>query len=383
MSTNLKMIIAQELKVMGESFIRISEAFAMEEETKTPIVEVQQTETSKVVESSKEETQPVVEDKVEEEATNEQEQSHGQYSEEQLNKMTYNDVRKLAKEIGVTATGAKATIIERILEADGMLSEDKEPKKEPVEETPVQQEPVKEEPTNEVEETETEVEEEDVNDEDIPVDDAEMDEETISTRIEEELKDYSLEEIADILESVGISPKGKRQALIAKVVKAVEEGLLSLDDEEGEETSETPQQEEPVQEEKVQDEPQDDEEQQSEGDFLLECNTNVRLKAIRDISKEIDEALEKGEFSDKEINEYLADFYLPHEGFKKTLPKDEKIDMFKELYARMIDDEGIQHDFQDPYYINDEPVCCGHLLNYDEDNKEYVCSVCANKYSAE
>lgn len=387
MSTKLRKVIAEELKVMGESFIRISQAFAMEDEAKEiknevldVVKETKVEDTKTAQKEQKEELTNVKEEKVVEEVVKDEEtESSNGYTIEQLQKMTYNDVRKLAKELGVTATGAKLTIIERILESSNELSEDNGTDEEPVIEEPKEEEPkeiVNDEPSQEEED-----------DDDVPVEDEEMDEETISTQVEKELADYSLEEIADVLESIGISPKGKRQALIAKVVKAVEEGLLAFDDEEEdqEEEPQTKTDTNPVDEveEESHDEPQEEENTKTEGEFLLECSTNVRRKVVSDKNIEVEEAIKNEEFSDKELNEFLEDFYLPHEGFKKTLPKDEKIDMLKELYARMIDDEGNEHDFQEPYYINDEPVCCGHLLQYDEENKEFVCPVCANKYSEE
>lgn len=363
MSTNLQRVIAEELKVMGGSLIRISEALLTEEATE--VVK----ETPKKAETKVEEPKQEVKEEKKEEPI--QGEMTPVYTEKELNDMKYNDIKKLAKELGVSATGAKATIVERILEVAGADENTEATTEEVTKEDEV------------VVENNQDQEDNDADDENEDISDAEMDEVTISDQVEAELKDYSVEEIADLLESVGISPKGKRQALIAKVVKAVEEGLIALTDEDEEEGQEAePQAEEQTAPQKEV-EKEADEDEENEGDFLLKCNTKVREKAVLDVMQEVADAVKNGDFSDKEIDEALADFYLPHEGFDKKMPKDEKVGMLKELYARMIDDEGTQHDFEEAYYINDEPVCCGHILNYDEDEKEFICSVCANKYGAE
>lgn len=48
------------------------------------------------------------------------------------------------------------------------------------------------------------------------------------------LNDMDTEELAEILESYEMSPKGKKQALIARIVKGVEDGEIEFEEEEGE-----------------------------------------------------------------------------------------------------------------------------------------------------
>jgi hypothetical protein len=117
---------------------------------------------------------------------------------ESLDAMKYNDLKSFAKKQGVDPTGNREAITERLLASAGI-------------------------------ETESEEEEEDSSEEEA---------EDIQAQVEAAVKDMSLEELAETLESVGIDPKGKRQALIAKIVKAVEDGLISFEDEEGGESSE-------------------------------------------------------------------------------------------------------------------------------------------------
>ncbi len=368
-NTNLNEVLSQEIRIIGESLIIISEALNNNEKA-TPQPEPQSepiAKEEKVVATAPPKKNVEVKEQVKEE-----EKVTKTYTEDELNAMKYNDIKKVAKELGLSAVGAKNSIVARILESFGA--------KEPVETTEKADTVTNANENNDVSEEVTgDIEEDGTEDE--------MDEETIADKVEAELKEYSIEDIGDLLESVGISPKGKRQALIAKVVKAVEEGLISLEEEEEEEEPEqepkkAPKKEEP-QEDNEDNEDNEEDEEESEEEFLLKANTKVRKQAIKDIFDEVGEAIENDEFSDKEIDEALASFYLPHEGYSKKLPKAEKIEMLKEMYARMIDDEGETHEFEEAYYINDEPVCCGHILKYVEEDKEFVCSVCGNKYDAE
>ena len=48
------------------------------------------------------------------------------------------------------------------------------------------------------------------------------------------LNDMDVEELTELLVSHGIKAKGKKQALIARVVEAIEEGVIEVEDEEGE-----------------------------------------------------------------------------------------------------------------------------------------------------
>ena len=57
------------------------------------------------------------------------------------------------------------------------------------------------------------------------------------------MADLSNEEIAEALTGAGIKPSGKRESLIAKLAKAVEEGKISLSDEDEEEPEDSDEEE--------------------------------------------------------------------------------------------------------------------------------------------
>ena len=139
---------------------------------------------------------------------------------EQLDGMTYNNIKKLAKEMGVSAVGNREDITARIL---GETAEAE------TEEAPVEEAPAKPTKKTKVEKTEPE---------EVEVDEKEID--PLYAKVVDTVAEMSNEEIADILADIGVSAKGKREALIEKVVQAVRDGLLDFDDEDEEEVEETP-----------------------------------------------------------------------------------------------------------------------------------------------
>ena len=121
----------------------------------------------------------------------------------------------MAKDKGLKANGTKAELIARINEAGGCEAvgeKEEAPKEKKSNVLPFKKK---------AEEVEAE----------------EIEEDPFIVEVREAVADLSNEEIAEALTSAGIKPSGKRESLIAKLAKAVEEGKISLPDEEDEEES--------------------------------------------------------------------------------------------------------------------------------------------------
>lgn len=375
----------------------------------------------------------------------------GRFTKADLDGMSYADIKKLAKECEVSAKGSKDAIIERILAVD---VEVEAPTVDEIveEEVDTQEEAVEDTEEESEDEAETVVEEE----------------EDIQSMVERETAEMSLEEIAEVLADVGKSTKGKRQSLIARLVEAVEEGLISFDDEEDTEEEESVEEVESDEEEEVEEtDSEEDEEIEEEeeeesleseleeiyaemdrdeakslvkalGDKVLKKDTveslldkvrqhdadtivtklqelgileadeeeaeeedteeavaeveedeyfneatmtATRKEAIAKAKKEVLADVKSGAITMKDIDSTLADFYLPHEGYEKSLPKQEKIDMYVEAFLRLLDDEGEENEFESPYYIDEKPACCGHFLKDADDT--LFCEVCGTEYDNE
>lgn len=313
---------------------------------------------------------------------------------EELKAMSLKDLKELAKEIGVAVRGSKEAIIGRILEAQADDTEEDVADEETVEEEVVD--------TNE---EELEVEED----------------------LETQLGEYTVEELAEILTGVGIEPKGKKQALIAKVVKAVDEGLLSFEDDdeedEAEETVEETVEEteanevdvdidlEEILEElgmkdlktiakelglkvKISDKkpklmemigevedvnkvvqvlvdlghvemPVDDveeaDEEQGEEELTIE-GSEERIKVVEENFEAFQESVESGETTMDEIDEFFEDFYAKNKSQLKkfkAMDDEEKATQYCWIQANLVDDDGDEVEFNQPYMVGDKPYCCG------------------------
>lgn len=286
-----------------------------------------------------------------------------------LDDMTYNELKKFAKDNGLSAVGDRKTLIKRIEENLLNKSAEVEEETEEVEEeVPVKKAapmkakkaPVKKaEPVEEVEE-EPEVEEAE--------EEVEDDEEELISSIEEALEEMTDEEIKDLLVENGIKAKGKRQALIDAVIRGVKEGKIEFadEDEESEEAEEETEVEETEAEE-----------------VEAKEMTEERVKGINEYRSQVEEALSAGGMTKADLIAYIEAFRGETDKSLAKKPEHVLVDMYMECAENYIDDEGEMHDNEEPYMINEEPFCCGSPLNYNEKEKVYVCEHCGGEYEAE
>lgn len=334
---------------------------------------------------------------------------------EDLNSKTLKELKDLAKELGVSTKGSKSTIIGRILEAQDNVEE------------------VVEEPEENIL-TEEEVEEFE-----------EATETGEENPLEAQLNEMSVEELADILAEVGISTKGKKQSLIAKVLKAVEEGKIELADEEEEVVEETVEEvEEPVTDtieeteddeegieleeildslgtkelkdlakelgikvvlkdkkasliEKITnfeddnklmevliekdiivatDEEEVEEDVDTEEEFVVE-GSDVRIEAVENKFADLMEHIENGEIEMSEVKEFLEEYYADNKSELKKIEAMTEEDLANKycwIQANLIDDEGQEVDFEEPYMVGDKPYCCGIPMKKLNETT-YVCEI--------
>lgn len=339
---------------------------------------------------------------------------------EDLNSKTLKELKDLAKELGVSTKGSKSTIIGRILEAQDNVEEVVEETKENI---------LTEEEVEEFEEA-TETGEE--------------------NPLEAQLNEMSVEELADILAEVGISTKGKKQSLIAKVLKAVEEGKIELADEEDadeeeevvEETveeveepvndtiEETEDDEEGIDLEEIldslgtkelkdlakelgikvvlkdkkasliekitnfeddnklmevliekdiivaTDEEEVEEDVDTEEEFVVE-GSDVRIEAVENKFADLMEHIENGEIEMSEVKEFLEEYYADNKSELKKIEAMTEEDLANKycwIQANLIDDEGQEVDFEEPYMVGDKPYCCGIPMKQLNETT-YVCEI--------
>lgn len=273
-------------------------------------------------------------------------------SEVDLGSMKLKELREYAEELGLNSKGKRAEVEDRIREF--LENEDTE------EDEDLGEEP-EEEIKDEVEETSEEETEEEVDDTEDEVED-----ETYA-KVMEYVNEASDEELRETLEELGLSSKGKREALVEKIYQAVKDGLFEFEEEEDEEPSE----------ESEEVEVEDTEEETEESEDL--GMTEERAKAIEAMEIQVQEEFEEGTITRKEMVAYLKQVGI---AVTKKVEDEAVVEMYTEKLALLIDDEGEFHDEGgDPYNINEVPYCCGAPL--EEVEGGYRCNVCGTEYEAE
>lgn len=321
-----------------------------------------------------------------------------EYSMEELKAMTQAELKALAKELGVSVRGSKSAILGRILEKIDVAEVEEE--EEPVEEA---EEPVTEEVEN---------------------DDA----------VQEALEELELEDLADLCEQAELSTKGKKQALIARLMTAHNAGEIDLTDffEEEDITDEVDEEieEDAVDEIKLEEileaqdlktikavakklkikvalkdkkpaliekigncvaedvvevlnemgiiEPTDDEEEASEGVEMPKFEgSKKRIKACEACWKETMSDLENGDIDEDDIREFFEDRFSGNKSELKKIAKKDWEDLaieFAEIIANMFDDDGDDVEMQEPYMVGETPYCCGVPMKKVDDT-HFLCEI--------
>lgn len=233
-----------------------------------------------------------------------------------LGSMKLKELREYAEELGLNSKGKRAEVEDRIREF--LENEDSE-----------------------------EAEEDEVEDE-------------TYAKVMQYVNEASDDELREKLEELGLSSKGKREALVEKIYQAVKDGLFEFEDEEPSEDVE----------------PEEETDEETSEDLGM---TEERAKAIEAMEEQVQEEFEEGKITRKEMVAYLKQVGI---AVTKKVEDEAVVEMYTEKLALLIDDEGEFHDEGgDPYNINEVPYCCGAPL--EEIEGGYRCNVCGTGYEAE
>lgn len=323
-----------------------------------------------------------------------------EYSMEELKAMTQAELKALAKELGVSVRGSKSAILGRILEKIDVAEVE--------EEEPITEAEAEEPATEEVE-----------NDDD---------------PIQEALEELELEDLADLCEQSELSTKGKKQALIARLMTAHNAGEIDLTDffEEEDITDEVDEEieEDAVDEMQIEEileaqdlktvkaiakklkikvvlkdkkpaiiekigqynvedvievlndmgliESADDEEEESEGVEMPKFEgSKKRIKACEACWKETMADLENGDIDEDDIREFFEDRFSGNKSELKKIAKKDWEDLaieFAEIIANMFDDDGDDVEMQEPYMVGETPYCCGVPMKKVDDT-HFLCEI--------
>lgn len=277
--------------------------------------------------------------------------------------LSVSQLKEIARGYGLTVGGTKVQLIDRITAyLENLEAHTEEP------------EEVEEEDVEEVADV-NEEEEEDIND--IDEEDLEEEELSLAERVEEELKNYTDDEIREVLESVDLSTTGKRQVLLSRVIDAVEQGLLSFEEDEEEYEEEDEYDNTEYDEDGVEDETEVEEE--DEEDDEEEEEESERTEKQQEVMEEIQAQYASKKLTDKHIEKFLDEYF---NGTFKAKDKKRALSKYMEIHMECVDEDGELHDFEDPYYVDDVPYCCGAELEELENGNLY-CVHCGSEYDTE
>lgn len=288
------------------------------------------------------------------------------YTKETLDGKKYNELKKIAKEVGVSAKGDRETLIDNILGASEQIEEDFDE-------------------DDEEETTLEDVEDEDDTDEDDGEEDVEAepidDEESLAEEIEDRVSEMETEEIADLLVEAGISAKGKRQALINKLIKAVQDGAIAIN---GEGENEEEPEDDDYEDDDYEDEDVEDEGDEEDVNDLSNPNIKpARKKALKALKSMLEKKYNDGKLKAVTMKKALKAYYDESADEIDDMDNDELFDAYLQLKMLFIDDEGDEVEEGAPYTLNGEPYCCGQPLQYNEEDDTFICEICGGEYESE
>ena len=255
-------------------------------------------------------------------------------SEVDLGSMKLKELREYAEELGINSKGKRAELEERIQEF--LNSEESE----------------EEDLDEEVEDDDVEEFEESDEDEDSEDEGSEDDEKY--AQVKEYVENASDEEIKDTLKELGLSTKGKREALIEKLYQAVKDGLFEF--------------------------AEDAEDAEEESEELLDDMTPERAEGVEELQEKVYADFESGDLTRKDMTTYLKQVGV---AVTKKVDDEDVLEMYINKLALLVDDEGEFHEEgEDPYTVNGVPYCCGAKLEELEDGG-YKCNICGAEYDDE
>lgn len=271
--------------------------------------------------------------------------------------------------------------------------------------------------------------------------DTEVEESEEEVTLADELAELSTEELADLCSEFELSVKGKKQALIDRLVKAVEDGYISEDDlfedeeevdesdlEEDNDSSEDSEEEEDEEEDWYSEEELEefeteelkeiadeygieiptkkvkkgkktvksidrdaliqailDYEEDTEDDEVDEAEeddfelSEERLESEAEIEDEIRAKYKSKKLKDADIKKFLVKYNEGNPDFKYSdLSKKEALEAYIEAKTGLVDDDGTIAEPETCYLRNNEYHCCGKQLSLN--NGTYYCEVCGNEF---
>ena len=103
--------------------------------------------------------------------------------------------------------------------------------------------------------------------------------------------------------------------------------------------------------------------------------------AIEAFDEETRNDFAEGNIARQELVDWLNEYHDTKDKMKKK-SDEELLDEYIYYSCLLINDEGEMPEEEGAYTVNGVPYCCGHALQFDEDNNTFSCEHCGEEYEA-
>lgn len=190
------------------------------------------------------------------------------------------------------------------------------------------------------------------------------------------LNDMTVEELADMCAEYELSTKGKKQALIDRIVVGIIEGTIEVEEED--EDGESDEADEEFSEDVVEPE-SDEEEEYEEEDEEIEKSEEMEEAEI-EVEADILAKYKAKKLKDVQIKKFLTDYY---DGNPKKLAKNltakQLLDRYIEIHVNLVDDDGEVNEMEDAYLRGGKYFCCGAKMK-ELDNGNLLCEISGQEF---
>lgn len=154
-----------------------------------------------------------------------------------------------------------------------------------------------------------------------------------------------IEELADICNIYGLSTKGKKEALLSRIIEAFENGVITLESIQANLDSTT------------------DETQKEEFIPKFEGSNERQNRCLQEYNDMKDSYYRTKELTFDDVEEFVYNYYEGNEEISSKIESEWlEDDFFREcalIQSNLIDDELNSVDFEEPYLVGETPYCCG------------------------
>lgn len=198
------------------------------------------------------------------------------------------------------------------------------------------------------EEDAEDIEEPTVDDAEDEEEDEEDEDDSVDLIEELGLRDMTQEELADILAEHGLSTKGMKTALMDRIVLAVKNGLIEVEDDAPKQLTD------------------------KEKDILKEKIVEIETTAFVN-----------GDLTPKDLQSFLKKYYVEEKEYhnykKMGLSNKEALGLYISAQQSLLDDYGTRRELHDAYLKDGHFHCCGRKLSKGVDGSDF-CTNCGSSY---